>query len=162
MFNFFKKAAKTVTIVAPADGEAMPITAVSDPMFAQKIMGDGYAVRPSDDALYAPVSGQIVSVFPTKHAISFRTDDGLEVLLHMGVDTVELKGAPFNLTVADGQTVAAGDPLGTMDRAAVAAAGKSDELIVVFTNMAAVSAFPGVAAATVAHGADLGTLTLKA
>ncbi|WP_125702210.1 PTS sugar transporter subunit IIA [Lacticaseibacillus daqingensis] len=160
MFNFLKKQAKTVTIVAPADGQAMPVTAVSDPMFAQKIMGDGYAVKPSSDAVYAPVSGQVVSVFPTKHAISLRTADGLEVLLHMGVDTVELKGGPFALTVSDGQTVTAGDALGTMDRAAIAAAGKSDELIVVFTNMDKVKAFPTVAAATVTHGQTLGDITL--
>lgn len=161
MFKLFKKAVKQVSFSAPATGQSMPITAVSDDMFSQKIMGDGYAVKPDSDELYAPVSGTITSVFPTKHAISFKTPEGLEVLLHMGVDTVELKGAPFTLTAEEGQTVNAGDALGTMDRAQVAAAGKSDELIVVFTNKDLISNVPVVGSAAVNHGDALGMVTLN-
>lgn len=160
MFNFLKKKPNKVSFVAPATGQAMPITDVSDEMFSQKIMGDGYAVKPTSDELYAPVSGSITSVFPTKHAISFKTPEGLEVLFHMGVDTVELKGAPFNLTISEGQSVTAGDPLGTMDRSQVGAAGKSDELIVVFTNTDLVSNVSEVNKATVEHGDTLGSVTL--
>ncbi|KRN25221.1 PTS sugar transporter subunit IIA [Lacticaseibacillus camelliae] len=160
MFNFLKKKTNKVSFVAPATGQAMPITDVSDEMFSQKIMGDGYAVKPTSDDLYAPVSGSITSVFPTKHAISFKTPEGLEVLFHMGVDTVELKGAPFNLSVSEGQSVAAGDSLGTMDRSKISAAGKSDELIVVFTNTDLISSVSVVAKASIKHGDSLGEVTL--
>ncbi|MBC1921608.1 PTS sugar transporter subunit IIA [Listeria grayi] len=161
MFKFFKKATtKKVAIIAPATGELMPITDVSDELFAQKAIGDGYAVRPANNALYAPVSGKITSIFPTKHAILFTTVDGLEILFHMGVDTVELKGVAFDLTVSEGQTVQAGEAIGKMDRSKVLAAGKSDELIVIFTNMEIIKHFPEISKAEVSHGEILGEIRL--
>ncbi|EAC3864696.1 PTS trehalose transporter subunit IIBC, partial [Listeria monocytogenes] len=85
------------TLYAPADGNVVAITEVSDPVFSQKMMGDGFAVQPTNGTIYAPVAGTISSIFETKHAIGILTHGGAEVLVHMGLDTVELKGAPFEV-----------------------------------------------------------------
>ncbi|KRN28921.1 N-acetylglucosamine and glucose PTS, EIICBA [Lactobacillus selangorensis] len=159
MFGLFKKN-KQFDFVAPTNGEVMPITEVSDAMFAQKIMGDGYAVKPAEDAFYAPVAGTIQSIFPTKHALSFVTDDGIEVLLHLGVDTVELKGAPFEITVSEQQHVNAGDRLGSMDRQQITSSGRDDVLIVVFTNMDKINAMDAVETSSVNHGDVIGKVTV--
>ncbi|WP_239256249.1 PTS sugar transporter subunit IIA [Listeria ilorinensis] len=128
-------------LVAPADGEVIPITEVNDPVFSQKTMGDGYAVRPTSGHLVSPVSGHIISIFDTKHAIGFKLANGLEVLLHMGIDTVELGGTPFTLSVKAGDQLEAGDALGSVDLSAIQAAGKETDLIIAITNMADVEEF---------------------
>lgn len=161
MFKLFKRNVKQDMIVAPGSGQSMPITSVSDAMFSQKIMGDGYAVKPSTDDIVSPVSGTVVSVFPTKHALSLKTDNGLEVLLHLGVDTVDLKGEPFDITVADGQHVDAGQSLGTMNRAKIANAGLDDVMMVVFTNMNAIAKMPEIADGVVSAGSEIGQVTLN-
>lgn len=123
------------TFTAVANGTVKPLTESSDPVFAQKIMGDGYLVEPTDGTIYAPVSGTVSAIFPTKHAIGITTDDGLEVLLHMGIDTVELKGAPFDVKITQGQHVTPQTLVATVDLAAIKAAGKRDEMLVLVTNM---------------------------
>ncbi|MDO4814960.1 MAG: PTS glucose transporter subunit IIA, partial [Gemella sp.] len=105
-------------------------------MFSQKMMGDGYAVEPVNGNIYSPVSGTVTSVFPTKHAIGLLTDNGLEVLIHVGLDTVALNGAPFSVKVTDGDKVKAGDLLLVADLEAIKSAGKETTTIVVFTNTA--------------------------
>ncbi|GEK91083.1 PTS transporter subunit IIBC [Alkalibacterium kapii] len=122
-------------IYSVADGRVMPITEVNDQVFSQKMMGDGFAVVPSDDAVVSPVSGKVSSIFPTKHAIGLETAEGLEVLVHMGVDTVELEGAAFNVLVEEAQIVEAGQVLATMDRSEVENAGKDTSIMVIFTNL---------------------------
>lgn len=124
----------TETIVNVADGEVKAISAVNDPVFSQKMMGDGFGVEPKNGIVYAPVSGIVTSVFPTKHALGLLTDNGLEVLVHMGIDTVDLKGAPFTVNVKDGDKVSAGDVIAQMDLAAIKAADKQTTIIVAFTN----------------------------
>lgn len=124
------------TVVSVADGEVIPITAVKDPVFSQKMMGDGFAVEPENGNVYAPVSGLVTSVFPTKHALGLLTDNGLEVLVHVGLDTVALNGAPFFAKVSDGQRVEAGDLLLVADLDAIKAAGRETTIIVAFTNTA--------------------------
>lgn len=124
----------TETIVNVADGEVKAISAVNDPVFSQKMMGDGFGVEPKNGIVYAPVSGTVTSVFPTKHALGLLTDNGLEVLVHMGIDTVDLKGAPFTVNVKDGDKVSAGDVIAQMDLAAIKAADKQTTIIVAFTN----------------------------
>lgn len=161
MFKLFKKNVKQDTVVAPGSGQLMPITSVSDAMFSQKIMGDGYAVKPNTDDIVSPVSGTVVSVFPTKHALSLKADNGLEILLHLGVDTVDLKGEPFNITVTDGQHVDAGQSLGTMNRAMIADAGLDDVMIIVFTNMDAIAKMPEFTDSTVSAGSEIGQVTLN-
>ncbi|MEL4358270.1 MULTISPECIES: glucose PTS transporter subunit IIA [unclassified Luteococcus] len=121
-------------LVAPMAGEVIDLAAVPDPAFASKKMGNGFAVRPTGNDVVSPVAGTVFMVAKTGHAIGLRTPEGLEVLLHLGIDTVELEGKPFALTVAKGQEVAAGEPIGTMDLDQVVAAGKDTSAILVITN----------------------------
>lgn len=126
----------TEEVISVVDGQVVPVTEVKDPVFAGKMMGDGFAVEPTDGNVYAPVTGVVTTVFPTKHAYGLLTDDGLEVLVHIGLDTVDLEGKPFEAKVSDGQRVQAGDLLAVVDFDAVKAAGKETSVIVVFTNVA--------------------------
>ncbi len=100
------------------------------------MMGDGYAVEPSSGNVYAPVSGIVTSVFPTKHAVGILSDKGVEVLVHVGLDTVALNGAPFSAKVTDGQRVEAGDLLLVADLDAIRSAGRETTIVVAFTNTA--------------------------
>lgn len=128
-------------IQSVATGEVMAITEVDDQVFSQKMMGDGFAVVPSEDEVVSPINGTVQSVFPTKHAIGLLTDSGHDVLVHMGIDTVELQGSAFDVFIEEGQTVKAGDVLATMNRAAVKEAGKATDILVVFTNLTEDQAF---------------------
>ncbi|MFT4147620.1 MAG: glucose PTS transporter subunit IIA [Micrococcaceae bacterium] len=120
-------------IFAPSKGRIIPITEVEDPVFSEKMMGDGFAVEPETDDIYSPISGEVMLVSETKHAIGLKSASGIEVLLHMGIDTVELKGEPFTLTVSVGDIVQAGDHLGMMNLAKVSEAGKKSTIITVVT-----------------------------
>ena len=121
-----------------ADGEVINIEDVKDPVFSQKMMGDGFAVEPENGHIVSPVAGKVTSVFPTKHALGLVTDNGLDVLVHIGLDTVSLEGKPFEVKVSEGQTVAAGDLLVEADLDAIRAAGRETSTIVVFTNADAI------------------------
>lgn len=121
-------------VFAVSDGAIKDITTVSDDVFSQKMMGDGFAVAPSDDAIFTPMAGTITTVFPTKHAVGIKTDNGLEILVHMGIDTVSLKGEPFEVFVTEGQKVGRGQLLAKMDREKVLANGKQTDIMVVCTN----------------------------
>ena len=123
------------SIQTVAAGEVISITEVDDQVFSQKIMGDGFAVIPSEDEVVSPVSGTIRSIFPTKHAIGIETEQGVEVLVHMGIDTVELNGEGFEVFIEEGQTVEAGEKIAEMNRESVTAAGKDTSILVVFTNL---------------------------
>lgn len=122
------------SLYSVADGEAMNIEQVNDPVFSQKMMGEGYAVIPSDETIVAPVDGEIVSIFPTKHAIGIKTADGIEVLVHMGIETVSMTKPASRVVVNDGQKVKVGDTLAIMDIEAVKAEGKDTTIIIVITN----------------------------
>lgn len=124
----------TVEVYAPAQGTLVAIDQVSDDVFSSKIMGNGFAIQPTENTVYTPIAGEISSIFPTQHALGIMTPTGLEVLLHMGVDTVDLKGEPFTMKVKAGQKVKAGDVIAIMDFAAVKAAGKGTDIIVALTN----------------------------
>ncbi len=124
----------TVEVYAPAQGTLVAIDQVSDDVFSSKIMGDGFAIQPTENTVYTPIAGEISSIFPTQHALGIMTPTGLEVLLHMGVDTVDLKGEPFTMKVKAGQKVKAGDVIAIMDLAAVKAAGKGTDIFVALTN----------------------------
>lgn len=121
-------------LYAVSSGKLIPITEVSDDVFAEKMMGDGYAVLPENGEIFAPIAGTITTIFPTKHAVGIKTDSGIEVLLHMGINTVDLKGAPFTLYVTEGQRIARGQLIALVDLAAIEAAGKNTDMVVVFTN----------------------------
>ena len=142
MFNFFEKKKKEEPIsmmenslFAPVSGRVIPVTEVADPVFSQKMMGDGYAVIPDDGDIYSPVNGIVLSVFPTKHAIGIKLEDGIEVLIHMGLDTVEMNGKPFECHVQKGDKVTSETKIATCDLEALAEAGKDNAIVVVITNM---------------------------
>ena len=128
----------TEEVYSVADGQVIALEQVKDPVFAQKMMGDGFAVEPANGNIVSPVSGTVSSIFPTKHALGLVTEAGLEVLVHIGLDTVSLEGKPFTVHVAEGQKVAAGDLLVTADLDAIRAAGRETSTIVVFTNADAI------------------------
>ena len=128
----------TEEVETVADGQVIDLADVKDPVFSQKMMGDGFAVEPENGKIYSPVAGTVTSVFPSKHAIGLVTDSGLEVLVHIGLETVSLEGKPFEVHVSEGQKVAAGDLLVTADLGAIKEAGRETSTIVVFTNAAAI------------------------
>ena len=128
----------TEEVYSVADGQVVALEQVKDPVFAQKMMGDGFAVEPANGNIVSPVSGTVSSIFPTKHALGLVTEPGLEVLVHIGLDTVSLEGKPFTVHVAEGQKVAAGDLLVTADLDAIRAAGRETSTVVVFTNAEAI------------------------
>ena len=149
----------TQTLVAPTAGEAIPLASVPDPVFSTGALGEGFGVRPSSGDVVAPVGGAVTMVAGTGHAVGITTDDGLEVLLHLGVDTVELEGRPFALTVAAGQRVRAGEAIGTMDLEQIRQAGKDTTAIVAVTNSAAKGVSLELTAGPVAAGEGVASLT---
>ncbi|WP_125567875.1 PTS sugar transporter subunit IIA [Companilactobacillus insicii] len=141
MFNFFKKhkdlpAWDAKTFLSPADGEVIPIEKVNDPVFSQKAMGDGFGLNPTSNDIYSPVSGTVTMVAGTKHGIGISTGDSEELLVHMGIDTVELKGKPFNILVSQGDNISAGQKIAEMNLDEVKASGKETTIIVAVTNSA--------------------------
>ena len=110
-----KKVVKTITIQSPMTGIAGGIETAPDEGFAQKMMGDGAVVEPKTDEVVAPANGEIAFVFPSKHAIGFVTEDGISMLIHVGIDTVNLEGAGFEVLVNEGDKVKAGAPLMKLD-----------------------------------------------
>jgi len=171
MFDFLKKNKKkdttkqpssskvAETLFAPATGEFSSIDQVDDPVFSQKMMGDGYAVEPEAGDVYAPVAGTVMSIFPTKHAIYIKTDDDVEVLVHMGIDTVELDGAPFNIMVAEGDQISAGTQIAKVDLDQLTSAGKGKSIVVVFTNLEDFSSLQLTASGQIKHSAEVGSVT---
>ncbi|MBX7445947.1 MULTISPECIES: glucose PTS transporter subunit IIA [unclassified Arthrobacter] len=142
-------------LVAPVNGTVIALSEVPDPVFAGGTLGDGFAIEPRDGRFVAPVSGKVVTVFPTGHAYGIRTDAGVDVLIHIGMDTVKLNGEGFTTHVSKGDQVSAGDPLCDVNLETVAAAGYSTVTPVVITTKKAVeglsvSAGPADAGTTVA------------
>ena len=123
-----------VTIASPVNGEVIDLADVPDPVFSSKAVGDGFGIKPVSGNVVSPVDGTVIMVADTGHAIAFETDSGLEVLLHLGIDTVQLKGEPFALKASLGDRVRVGQSIGTMDLDAILKKGKSTTSIVVFTN----------------------------
>ena len=151
-----------VPVSAPMAGTVIDLSDVPDPVFSSKAVGDGLGIEPADDgAIVSPVDATVTMVAGTGHAIGFKSESGLEVLLHLGVDTVELEGAPFDLSVKVGDTVKAGQPLGTMDLEAVRAAGKAATAIVVLTNTMTHLADLTVTTGRTEAGTAIATATIK-
>ncbi|RMW49896.1 PTS beta-glucoside transporter subunit IIABC [Lactiplantibacillus pentosus] len=128
------KKAATRRLLAPVAGWVLALADVQDPVFATATMGPGFAIQPTDGRVVAPVSGRVTVVAATKHAVGLVTASGLEVLVHMGIDTVDLNGAPFVCHVQVGDTIQAGEVLAEMDLAALQRAQKLATVIVVVTN----------------------------
>lgn len=121
-------------LCAPVSGRAIKMHDVPDPVFSAEMMGKGCAVYPDCDVVYAPVAGTVSVLMP--HAVGINTADGIEALVHIGVDTVDMNGDGFTSLVAQGDAVEAGDPLVGIDRAKIAAAGHPDCVVVIVTNTA--------------------------
>ena len=115
-------------------GQVLPLENVADQVFSTKMMGDGFAIEPTDGKVVAPVDGEIAVAFPTGHAYGIVTKQGVEILLHLGIDTVELDGAGFEPQVKVGDKVKAGDTLALMDLEAIKAAGKPLTSMLIFTS----------------------------
>lgn len=126
---------ETTVFTSVANGSVHPLEEAADPVFADKMMGEGYFVEPTDGTIFTPVAGKISTIFPTKHAIGITTASGLEVLLHMGINTVELDGKPFEVLVKEGQNVTPETQLASVDLSAIKEAGKGTSMMVLITNM---------------------------
>jgi len=137
MFNIFKS--KKRELLSPVKGEVIELDKVDDPVFSGKMMGEGFAVIPSDNKIVSPCNGTIVQVFKTKHAIIIRDEFGLEIIIHVGLDTVKLKGEGFDVKVKDGQSVNKGDLLMTVDFKYLKEQGKPIVTPIVITNMSGVT-----------------------
>lgn len=118
----------------PILGTVIPLEEVPDQVFSQKMVGDGFAIIPSDGKVYAPVNGEIIQIFPTKHAIGILDENGIEVLIHFGIDTVELKGENFEAFIQKGDKITVGQLLLEVDINFVIGKGKSIVTPIVFTN----------------------------
>lgn len=126
--------ATSVKVLAPVSGPVIALADVQDKVFASGAMGAGVGIVPEEDAVYSPVSGTVNAVMKTGHAYGIKTDEGLEVLVHIGIDTVQMKGDGFEAAVTRGQRIEAGDLLATIDRAKIQAAGYDATTLMVVTN----------------------------
>lgn len=160
MFGFLKKKEPVQlneTLYAVATGNLIPISEVNDPVFSQKMMGDGFAIIPETGEIYAPIEGVVLSVFQTKHAVGMKMANGLEILLHMGIDTVELNGEPFNIKVSEGSKISQGTLIAEVDLQGIISAEKAIDMVVVITNMDAVKSFDLNKTGQVNAGEEIGT-----
>ena len=143
---------KTITLYSHMNGTAVKLEDVEDEVFSQKILGEGAAVEPSEGKLYAPCDGKIDSVFDTKHAVNMVSDDGVEILLHIGIDTVKLGGQYFEAHVSDGQEVKKGDLLISFDMDKIKAAGYKVTTPIIIGNTDDYASFEPVAQNSVSAG----------
>lgn len=155
MFGIFKK--KTLSLKSPMDGEVIDITKVPDAVFSQKMVGDGFAVSPTNGSVKAPCKGKIAQIFPTNHAFGIVTEEGVEVLVHIGIDTVELKGEGFMRIAEVGAQVNEGDEIVRVDLEVLKANEKSMVTPVVITTPDKVKSIDVKLGAS---GSDAAVLTL--
>lgn len=134
VFNFFKKEKEELQIYAPINGEIISIEEVPDPVFNQKMMGEGVAVIPTEGSICSPVDGTILQVAPTKHAVGILAKDGSEILIHIGLETVALKGEGFQVAVTTGDKVSKGQRLIDVDWENIKIHAKSIITPIVITN----------------------------
>ncbi|MGB4587759.1 MAG: PTS glucose transporter subunit IIA [Clostridiaceae bacterium] len=134
MFNIFKKKSKATEVISCVEGILFPLKEVSDPVFSSGAIGRGVAVKPTSGLIVSPVDGIIKMIFPTNHAIGIETKDGLEFLIHVGVDTVKLKGEGFKRIASEGSTVKAGDSLLEVDFKLLEEQGYPTDTLIILTN----------------------------
>lgn len=134
LIDFLAKRPKLTKVLAPVAGKLFPLEDVQDEIFASKGLGEGFAVKPESDLIYAPLDGVITSIFPTNHEIGIRTKEGLDLLIHLGLNTIELAGSGCDILVEAGQEVKKGQLLATMNRKLLRGLGYDDTVIVTYTN----------------------------
>lgn len=146
LFGLKRKSDKTYEpqLLATQNGKIIKLEELNDGVFSEKILGDGFALKPISNEVYSPVSGVITQVSDTLHAYGITTPDGLEILVHIGLDTVELKGQGFILHVRVGQNVKAGDKIAEADISFITSKNYSTDTVVLITNIDKVKSF-GVA-----------------
>lgn len=132
--NLFSKSKKQV-VYSPVIGNLVKLTEIEDEVFSTGMMGQGFGIIPANDEIKSPVKGRVTAVFPTKHAITIKADAGFDVLLHMGLDTVELNGEPFEVFVKENQVVEVGDKLATMNLDLIQAKKKSSVVLVLLPEL---------------------------
>ena len=146
---------KTIVIASPLSGRVIPLEEVADGVFSEKMVGDGFAVEPTDNQVYAPADCEVTTVFGTKHAIGLTTPEGCELLIHLGIDTVQLNGAPFTINIKEGDTLKKGDLIGSFDEQAILDAGYRTVTPVVVTNSDAYTSFQLLKTGSTTHGEDI-------
>ena len=139
-------------VYAPMAGEAVAISEIPDPTFSEGLLGNGIAIKPTDGKVYAPVNGTVDTAFDTGHAVSLISDNGIEILIHVGLETVGLNGAPFQMKVKNGQKVKKGDILLIADLEAIKAAGLPTITPVLICNTDDYSTFNVTTGKTVTSG----------
>lgn len=154
LFDFLK-GKKGIAIAAPAKGECIPISEVADPTFAEEILGKGMAIKPSEGKFYAPADGTVTTLFPTGHAVGMTTQEGTEILIHVGLDTVQLKGRFFNTKVEANQAVKKGDLLLEADLDEIKKAGYDTVTPVLICNSSDYSVIECKKSGTVEPGEDV-------
>ncbi len=137
LFDLFKKKSNdnVFEIYSPLNGKIIPLEEIPDEAFASKIIGDGVGIEPAGDTIYAPCDADDISIFDTNHAVSFETSNGLELIVHFGIDTVKLDGKGFERLVEDGQSVKKGDALIKFDLEYIKEHAKSHKTPVIISNM---------------------------
>lgn len=135
MFSIFKKKKKNDVITAYVSGKVVPVEKVNDEVFSAKILGEGIGICPTEDMIVAPCDGEVVSVMEdTKHALGIKTSNGMEILIHIGINTVSMKGNGFELFTKTGDSVKKGDKLISFKRELIKSNGLDDVVIMVITN----------------------------
>ncbi|BAC14714.1 PTS system, glucose-specific enzyme II, A component (EC 2.7.1.69) [Oceanobacillus iheyensis HTE831] len=134
LFKIKEREPKEITVVAPITGEIIPLEEVPDPVFAQKMMGEGVAVKPANGEVISPVDGEVKLVFQTKHAIIVEAENNAEILIHIGLDTVNLEGEGFTAHVKDGDIVKVGDKLMSFDIATIEEKATSSITPIIISN----------------------------
>ena len=132
VFSFFKK--EKLQIVAPVNGAIIPLEEVPDPVFSQKMMGEGIAILPSEGGVYSPVDGTVILIASTKHAVGIRANDGTEILIHVGLETVALNGKGFRTAVNEGDKISVGQMIMEADWEYISIHAKSTIIPIVITN----------------------------
>ena len=145
-------------IASPLTGNVIPLEQVADGVFSEKMVGDGFAVEPTDNQVYAPADCEVMTVFGTKHAIGLTTTDGVELLIHLGIDTVQMNGAPFTIDVKEGDKLKKGDKIGSFDEKMIVEAGYRTVTPVVVTNSDAYTSFTLQKTGKVSAGDDVLTV----
>ena len=145
---------KAIVIASPLNGKVIPLEEVADGVFSEKMVGDGFAVEPTDNQVYAPADCEVTTVFGTKHAIGLTMPEGCELLIHLGIDTVQLNGAPFTINIKEGDTLKKGDLIGSFDEKAILDAGYRTVTPVVVTNSDAYTSFQLLKTGSTTHGED--------
>jgi beta-glucoside PTS system EIICBA component len=141
-----------VEVASPVSGQVVALSEINDKVFAAGALGNGVGILPTSGEIYAPIAGMVVSAFPTGHAFGIKSDDGVEALVHIGIDTVQLAGEGFTSAVTQGQVVSAGDLLATVDLEAIKAAGYDPTTVIVITNTAEFTAVLPAENRQVTHG----------